>query len=156
MPVLDSIKQQLGNALGQLSSRDQRALVILLVAAVLLSLYMVRGSLVEANTRQASINERMANQLTEMRQWLPQVAQQGNSNPTGVMRALSSLADQQGIRFSVVQPVELGISLNANNVDQAKLMAWLLAVQTKGYRFNSLSIRPTSQGVSVSAIVEGA
>ena len=155
MPVFDSIRQQLSRAVGQLSSRDQRALVVLLVAAILLSLYMVRGSLVEANTRQASINERMANQLTEMRQWLPQVAGQGNTNPANIMRTVSRLADQQGIRFSVVQPVEQGVSLNASNVDQTKLMAWLLAVQTQGYRFNSLSIRPSSQGVSVSAIVAG-
>ncbi len=153
MPVLESFSRQLSQAFQKLPARDQRALAILLIAALLFGLYFLRDAIVSETERVERQNGILLTQLDDMRSWVSAI-DTGANNTNQLMREVGRLAEQQKIKFAVVQPVDNGVNVSGNNLDQSALMAWMAAAQQQGMRFSSLSIRPQSTGVAFVATVE--
>jgi type II secretory pathway component PulM len=152
--ALESIRQQLVSRFSSLPGRDQRALALLVVAAMLLGLYLLRDGIAQANEQQVKRNAAALSQLNEMRQWAASIEGNQRQDSSQLMRVINSSATNSGLRFSVIQPVDRGVTVSVSGVDQAALMNWLANAQSQGLYFSTMSIRPVNNGVAFSAIVE--
>jgi len=154
MHVLESIKNMLAQWFRQLSSRDQRALVVLLITAVVISLYGVRSNLAEAVDSEQKRNAQLSVQLQQMKLWAGEVKSGTGQQAGQLLRKLSAAPVKGELTFSSVQPTSEGVAISANNIPQQQFYRWLEKAQLEHFSFVTISVRQANSGVAISAVIE--
>jgi len=154
MHVLESTKQAISQWFRQLSLRDQRALVVLTIAAVLIALYSLRSTMADSVVTEQKRNGVLLSQLQQMKGWAAEVKSGSTNQTSGLLRALSSPVGKGELAFGSVQPTSEGVAVSASNVPQQQFYRWLEKAQAERYAFVSISVRQATAGVAVSAVIE--
>lgn len=139
-----------------LSSRDQRALTILLGTSVVYLVLKIVMGLASSIAATEDQNRMLQAQLVEMHHWSLEVESESlREGATGsVATRLGDIAQSVGLSYSYVRPGTAGVSVSVQNASQSQVFSWLTAIENDRLDIASLNISNTSaDGLTFTAMV---